>query len=1126
MSADRHLLFGLLALQNEFIDKRQLVAAFGNWIADHSTPLDEILVHLKAIKEEDRALLLRLVERHVAAQNGDVAASLRSLKSDAAIQEELNKIADRDVTMSIAKLRPLVQNTIMPSVGQATSTGQRFLFLRPLDRGGLGVVSVALDKELNREVALKEIRTECADEPAYRSKFMLEAEVTGGLEHPGIVPVYGFGKGPDGRPFYAMRLINGDNLHVHIKRFHESVEAKKEPFDGPALRSLLRRFLDVCEAIDYAHSRGVLHRDLKPGNIMLGRYGETLVVDWGLAKPQGVQKLESTVSGRATSPETSLVPSSWDEGMTMQGSMVGTAPYAPPEQLSGDLSQVNERSDIYGLGAILYELLTSRVPARFKTLEETIRAVTSGDIKAPRFYQPLVPKPLDAICLRAIAKRPENRYATAGELRQEIERWLDDLPVIAYPEPWRLRSKRWIRRHQSIVATISATVLMATIGLGLFSVIVRRNNWNLMVLNSKLDEQKTVAQNYKEDAVNRYSIAKGAIDTGLIGISESLRNVPGADRLQKQVLQQAANDFERLSKNRSDDPELELERVRALVRLADIYHLQNNTDEAHSKYRESLSVVDAAMKSFSLTDTPPDTLLPIQIEGGKIHARIGLALDIENQFVEARDEFKTAEETFHSLIARFPNSNVCKSSLARMLINKASLIDRMDGAKEALPIYNESLALFDSLQPSDSATEARAIAQCHEGRGRILRKLGRYDESREAYESSREIISQQLAKVSDDTDTLLDLASLHISKANLSRSIGYFDAALTDVESAAKIYTQLRSNFPDDIQIKELWARNETNISAILLDLGNPTAAKSRAFSATQAFKELEISFPQIPSYRQGLATAICLVAQSSMELEPASEDIDLAYQSSIELCENLASELGQADAGVSYYQLLAANFQVQYARYLHLKGNLSESRQLFEKALRIIEQAGALTADDQETKNLVAHTYFRWGLLEKDDHHPTEALVFFSKAIELWRARCNESPSPENRYQLAYCMARSFEATLLNPVEVLKLLEGTDKAPLQNLAHANLLSDGYVQNKNVGSSRRILDDVLKARGNWNADDYCVLAKIQSLEGKEDDARESLRLASEWAAEHRPYHDDVKRLILNTNQTLFPGNAN
>src|SRR3954471_14964801 len=167
----------------------------------------------------------------------------------------------------------------------APDPGPAFRILRPQARGGLGDVFVAFDAELHREVALKSIRPDRADHPRSRTRFLLEAEVTGGLEHPGIIPVYGLGHDHDGRPFYAMRLNKGDNLKVAIAQFHEVDGARRDPGERVlALRQLLRRFLDVCNTLAYAHSRGVLHRDVKPGNILLGPYGETLVVDWGLAK--------------------------------------------------------------------------------------------------------------------------------------------------------------------------------------------------------------------------------------------------------------------------------------------------------------------------------------------------------------------------------------------------------------------------------------------------------------------------------------------------------------------------------------------------------------------------------------------------------------------------------------------------------------------------------------------------------------------------------------------------------------------------------------------------------------------------------------------------------------------------
>ncbi len=1062
MSADRHLLFGLLALQNEFIDKKQLVAAFGLWIADHSKPLDEILIQLQAIREDDRGLLARLVDRHVAANGGNVEASLRSFKGDASIRDELDRLADGEVKHSVAKLRPVEMNTMIPARGQETSTGRRFEIRRPLDRGGLGVVSVALDNELNREVALKEIRSDCADEPAYRAKFMLEAEVTGGLEHPGIVPVYGFGTGPDGRPFYAMRLIKGDNLHAHIKRFHQSVNERTEPFDGAVLRGLLRRFLDVCEAIDYAHARGVLHRDLKPGNIMLGKYGETLVVDWGLAKPQGAERSNVSLIEDTSEMEPSLIPSGSHEGLTLHGSVVGTAAYAPPEQLSGRLEFVNERSDIYGLGAILYEILTNQPPAKADSLEAVMRIAISGAFKRPRLIEPQIPKPLDAVCARALATNPQERYPSAGMLRKEIERWLDDLPVDAYREPILTRGVRWLKRHQVTAAAVSGIVLMSTLGLGLLSYVTRRNNATLSIINTELNEQRDVAHQYRSDAINRYAIAKEAIDTTLLGMSENLGRLPGADRLQKELLDRAAADFERLSKIESNDPELELERVRALVRLADIYHLQNLLVAAHDKYEEALDVADQSVNTLA-AEASKEVRLNLAIERGKIHSRIGLAYDIENKLDEAARDFEKADKILKQLAEEHPDSEACRMSLANMLIGKAAMFERKWGPERALPIFQESLSLFEKLSSETFNDFAAGMARCQEGLGRIYRRLGRFDEARQALIASRETTSKRLID-GKNVNLQLDLASLAISKANLERTLGGWSAALKELEASTAIYETLRREYPTDAQIKEVWAMNEVDIGATLIDLGMPSQAKEHAFPAVQAFDELVTAFPGIPSYRNGQALALDVVAQALMEQESPSENIELAYKRSLALVDDLVQPFSVEDSAADPYRILAIGIRIHLAKYFQIAERLDESKSTLVQAVNECERLLKKQPTNQELKNLLAYAVFRQALCSSSS---PDALPYFAQSIKLRRELHATAPTADTAYQLAFAQLRSFDPALIDSAELLQVMKKAREYAVQNFAHDNLVAEAHLLAGDKSTCRQVLETIKSDRGSW-----------------------------------------------------------
>ena len=231
---------------------------------------------------------------------------------------------------------------------------------------------IARDEQLHRVVALKKIHAPQADCADSRARFVREAEITGGLEHPGIVPVYELGRYRDGRPYYAMRFIEGDSLREAIAR-HHAEDRRGSPGERTLkLSGLLRRFVDACNAVAYAHSRGVIHRDLKPSNIMLGHFGETIVVDWGLAKPSAApEQADAREEGSGTPP------AHGDEG-TQPGVPVGTPQYMSPEQAAGEPDKLGPACDVYGLGATLYCLLTGRPPVEDHDVTTVLQRVGAG----------------------------------------------------------------------------------------------------------------------------------------------------------------------------------------------------------------------------------------------------------------------------------------------------------------------------------------------------------------------------------------------------------------------------------------------------------------------------------------------------------------------------------------------------------------------------------------------------------------------------------------------------------------------------------------------------------------------------------------------------------------------------
>ncbi|MBI3407516.1 MAG: protein kinase [Planctomycetes bacterium] len=459
-ASDHNLLFGLMALQMDFINRDELIASMKDWALEKNVPLGQILVRQRVLTEVRRGMIDALVADHVESNGGDTKKSLESLPVNNRVRADVANASDPVVQESIAHAMPQSPDDPGVTLTQAAVTAATPLRYRPLRthaQGGLGQVYVAMDEELHREVALKEIKESHAANPESRARFILEAEVTGGLEHPGIVPVYGLGMYPDGRPYYAMRFIRGQSLKEAVDDFRAKVKAGMSECDRVLeWRQLLGRFIDVCNAIEYAHSRGVLHRDIKPSNIMLGKFGETLVVDWGLAKPIDQAEPPSSLEQEPLL-KPSIVSTSAE---TIAGTALGTPAYMSPEQAEGRLDLLGPASDVFSLGATLYYLLTGRAPQEDRDIPTVLDRVRRGAFSPPRQVDRTIDPGLEAICLKAMAVEPKARYAASLELTQDIEHWLADEPVAAWREPWTVSAVRWIKKHRKFVTGLGAVLVL------------------------------------------------------------------------------------------------------------------------------------------------------------------------------------------------------------------------------------------------------------------------------------------------------------------------------------------------------------------------------------------------------------------------------------------------------------------------------------------------------------------------------------------------------------------------------------------------------------------------------------------------------------------------------------------
>jgi eukaryotic-like serine/threonine-protein kinase len=1059
---DRNLLFGILALQNNFISREDLVAAVSDWLADKSRPLDEVFRERKILPDDEFDLIAALARKQIARGGGDAETTLAMLGAVTLPLKELKQLHDADLTASLVHVsveaRTQASQSAPTLVWNSAQPGEsRYRIMRTHAHGGLGQVYVARDLELNRDVALKEIKLDHANDPRSRARFVLEAEITGGLEHPGIVPVYGLGQYADGRPYYAMRFIRGESLKDAIDHFHKHRPATND-YQSVAFRNLLNRFIAVCNAIDYAHSRGVLHRDLKPANIMIGKYGEAFVVDWGLARAKG----QNDTSG--ASGEQILHPRSASGSVnTMIGSAVGTPNYMSPEQAAGRLEDVSPLSDVYSLGATLYSILTGKSPFREKDMGKMLRRVQRGEFPRPRALRPTVPPPIEAICLKAMSVKPPDRYASPAALAADLERWLADEPVSARRESLPERAGRWARRHRGLVASIAIAILLIALSQTIATLAVNQAR-----------RKEAIA---KQQTQQFYLAAQGYLDRWLPGVNEVLRYVPGGANLRQRLLAAAADDYERLASYESADPRLELERGRTMIRLGDA-----------NRELGKLPLAEAAFQSAEahfedLGARRPAVAAAAQVEVGRARNRRGGML--------AADGNPEALKLWRSSISLLePAKPVTEFDLDRRLVLAAAHVSIAEWLEPVRPVeageeIARALAALGPRFPAGAGDQSQKTDQWSRAqlaalrlKARLLSAEGKWIQARDLLLDANRTAELLLNNESSTPSQLMSAAELQIELAAILRRLGSSERELSSYAAAEAAYRRLLELAPDNPDFREALVLTLLDRAQLLVEQLQTRQAHLDLEEATRLIGQLIARFPMVSQYEQELAAALEIRGRIAHAIGDYAEGRD-SLQRAVDIFDKLADQRPDAPD----FRERAALARVQLARAFAALGDGKQSSAQFDTALTVLGELRMLAPDLPSFAVDLAWLHTHRGGLLWDAGERQQAAIEFQQAAKHWNEIVEKWPAPTHDRSLAELLAGCPDVQIRDLDRALVLARRAGEDAHSDPAALSILALSMLQAGKASEAVEVLDEIDSRAGSLAK--HCFLRAV-ALQQQQD----------------------------------------
>jgi tetratricopeptide (TPR) repeat protein len=822
---------------------------------------------------------------------GDYAATFPELADRLRLQLEVHEALSSDEIAAVGW--PTSSRGLPPAAPRVPG----YELLGELGRGGMGVVFKARQTQPNRIVALKMILEGRFASELDHLRFANEAEMVAALDHPSIVPILEVGQ-HDGLPYFTMPFLGGGSL------------AGPKHLPGDDSRALARLVAEIAAAVHHAHQRGILHRDLKPGNILLDDEGRPHVTDFGLAK--------RVQDGR---------------GLTSTGAIMGSPGYMSPEQASGDPSAVTTASDVYGLGAILYSLLAGRAPFEGSSVQETIARLNEEPPEPPSRFNRSVPPPLDQICLKCLEKEPSRRFGSAEALADDLRRWLAGEPISARPERLSERTRRWVRRRRTAVVASAAAVLVALIGMAVVLAVQVGANRQLSAANDREQARFDLAMEaieqfhtgVSEDLLLKEPQFQALRARLLQGAHEFLGRLEGllqgqADRRSRRALAQAYEDLAALTeKIGSQTDALGLQRRglairrelaldpragvvarvaigRSLLALGPLHVRTGHADDALAAYEEARVVLEGAQRYAGGPRDFRTELATCDHLTGELQAATGRLDEALSSYRKARS-IRLAQDRDSS------SSTEARGALAESEAAIGVLLWQAGRPGEAVDSLANARDLLETMvrdRPADTALRSR-LARCYNAIGYPLHALGRFDEALKAFESARAMLKTLVRDNPTVTEFRQQLALSESQIGTLLCDIGRRTEALEPYRRAQALLMDLAQANPDVAEIQNDLARCYSQIGQVLGTIGQPVEALASAEKGRLLREAIVAANPDVTVYRSNLAVTLGYIGILRREAGQFAEAVASLRQGIAQL-EGLPSRSPEDDYNLACY--------------------------------------------------------------------------------------------------------------------------------------------------------------------------------------------------------------------------------